>query len=64
MWRLSNVIMVPLMPRAAAGYNDLEHAPRELQARDVTSVEIIDGDAEHSFVSVTHETQIISGAHR
>jgi hypothetical protein len=29
------------MPRAAAGYNDLEHALKETQARHIVSVETI-----------------------
>ena len=48
------------MPRTAAGCDNLEHARRETQARDVTSVETNNGQDQHSFVSVTSETQINS----
>ena len=64
MRRLFNLIMIPLMPCAAAGYNNLEHASPQTQARDAASVEAVGAHQQHSFESVTARTQTISDAHR
>jgi hypothetical protein len=59
----SNVIMIPLMPRAAAGCDDLEQPSRQTQARDAATVEIIKQSRSAFFAGVTAMTQIVRVAH-